>query len=268
VDDEIRSRRLLTGGDFDIESFREAHDGTFWFGDAFGPFLLHTDRQGRVLEAPIPLPGVKSPQNPFLAAGEVANLPRSKAFEGIAITKEGKTLYPMLEGSLTTDANQRRLIINEFDIKTRRYTGRRRFYRLEVDSATQAIGDLTTVGRGTFLVVIERDNFEGAAAVFKKIYLVNFDEVDADGFLVKREIVDLMNIADPHNLGGQGPLFTFPFQTIESVTPLGETASACSTTTTIRSAPGACRARPIRTSSPSSSSISRCRAGGAEHWSL
>lgn len=222
VDDEIRSRRLLTGGDFDIESFREAHDGTFWFGDEFGPFLLHTDRQGRVLEPPAPLPGVKSPQNPFLAAGEVANLPRSKGFEGMAVTKDGKTLYPMLEGSLTTDPNQRRLIISEFDIKTRRYTGQRWFYRLEADSATQAIGDLTTVGRRSFLV-IERDNFEGAAAVFKKIYLVNFDEVDADGFLGKREIVDLMNIADPHNLGGHGPVFTFPFQTIESVIPLSET---------------------------------------------
>ena len=38
-----------------------------WFGDEFGPFLLHTDASGTVLEAPIPLPGVQSPQNPFLA---------------------------------------------------------------------------------------------------------------------------------------------------------------------------------------------------------
>jgi len=28
VDAAIRSQRLLTGGDFDIESFRQAHDGT------------------------------------------------------------------------------------------------------------------------------------------------------------------------------------------------------------------------------------------------
>jgi hypothetical protein len=97
VDSAIKTGRLLTGGDFDIESFRQGHDGTFWFGDEFGPFLIHTDDQGRVLEAPIPLPGVKSPQNPFLG-GETPNLPGSRGFEGMAISPDGKTLYPMLEG--------------------------------------------------------------------------------------------------------------------------------------------------------------------------
>ena len=97
VDPTIRARRLLTGGDFDIESFREAHDGTLWFGDEFGPFLLHTDRRGALLEAPIPLPGVKSPQNPFLG-GQPFNLPRSKGFEGMAITPDGKTLLPCWKG--------------------------------------------------------------------------------------------------------------------------------------------------------------------------
>ena len=35
--------RGLTGWDFDTESMQVAPDGTFWFGDEFGPFLLHTD---------------------------------------------------------------------------------------------------------------------------------------------------------------------------------------------------------------------------------
>src|SRR6266545_4546087 len=62
----FRGDRLLTGADFDIESMRVARDGTFWFGDEFGPFLLHTDGTGKLVEAPISLPGVQSPQNPFL----------------------------------------------------------------------------------------------------------------------------------------------------------------------------------------------------------
>jgi hypothetical protein len=219
VDPDIKTRRLLTGGDFDIESVRVAHDGTLWFGDEFGPFLIHTDVLGRVLDAPYPLPGVKSPQNPFLDGG-TPNLPRSKGFEGMAVSCSGKRLYPMLEGPLTTDVDQQRLTINEFDIKKGRYTGRQWFYRLEASSATgQSIGDLTRVGESTFLV-IERDNFEGPAALFKKIFLVDFDDVDTAGFLVKHQVADLLNIKDPFNLGGFGPVFRFPFQTIESVMPL------------------------------------------------
>jgi hypothetical protein len=60
------SQRRLTGFDLDPESIQISRDGTFWFGDEFGPFLLHTDPQGRLLEAPIAVPGARSPQNPFL----------------------------------------------------------------------------------------------------------------------------------------------------------------------------------------------------------
>jgi hypothetical protein len=216
VDPRIRSGRLLTGADFDIESVRQAHDGTLWFGDEFGPFLLHTDQTGKVLEAPFPLPGVKSPQNPFLGGG-TPNLPRSKGFEGMAISPNGKALYPLLEGALTSDPDQHRLIINEFDLRTERYTGRQWFYRLE--ALGFSIGDMTAVNDRMFLV-IERDNFEGPAAMFKKIFIVDFDEVDSEGFLVKREVADLLHIRDPQHVGGAADVFRFPFQTIESVLPL------------------------------------------------
>ena len=64
--------RVLTGADFDIESVQRDRDGTLWFGDEFGPFLLHTTAGGRVLHAPYPLPDpdhpaqeIRAPQNPF-----------------------------------------------------------------------------------------------------------------------------------------------------------------------------------------------------------
>ena len=69
---EFTETRILTGADFDIESMQRAPDGTFWFGDEFGPYLLHTDAQGKLLEAPVPLPDfdnpgqlLQSPQNPY-----------------------------------------------------------------------------------------------------------------------------------------------------------------------------------------------------------
>ena len=216
VDEAIRRDRLLTGADFDIESFRRTPDGTYWFGDEFGPFLLHTDAGGRVLEPPIPLPGVQSPDNPLLMGSP--NLLSSKGFEGMALAPSGRFLYPMLEGALTTDPDQRRLIINQFDVKARRYTGRQWSYRLDV--AGYSIGDLTAVNERAFLV-IERDQGQGAAAKFKKVFLVDLDRVDAAGFLVKREVADLLALADPDDIGGAGTgIFTFPFVTIESVVPL------------------------------------------------
>jgi hypothetical protein len=220
-----RSDRLLTGGDFDIESMRIDRRGDLWFGDEFGPWLLHTDRSGRVLEPPVDLPGVKSPQNPPVAPFNPApTLGRSLGFEGMAISPNGRTLYPMLEGALTADPDQTRRFIHEYRIGSG-YTGRRRQYRVEV--AGNAIGDFTQLDRNRF-VVIERDNFQGAAAQFKKIYLVDFRRVDRDGFLVKREVVDLLHIADPHEISlpavagdiGLGEDFAFPFQTIEDVLPL------------------------------------------------
>jgi glycerophosphoryl diester phosphodiesterase len=88
IANEYTPGRPLTGADFDIESFRKTSDGTLWFGDEFGPFLLHTDAAGRVLEAPIRVPGdvagqeLRSPQNPFSEEGSairIMNAVRSHA---------------------------------------------------------------------------------------------------------------------------------------------------------------------------------------------
>ncbi|MFM2420807.1 MAG: hypothetical protein RL385_5530, partial [Pseudomonadota bacterium] len=112
VDASIRGARLLTGADFDIESVRRDKAGNFWFGDEFGPFLLKTDKTGKVLRAPIALPNfrpagststgatVQSPQSPYLA-GASANLGRSSGFEGMALNASRTKLYPLLEGTVT-----------------------------------------------------------------------------------------------------------------------------------------------------------------------
>ncbi|MBL8920001.1 MAG: esterase-like activity of phytase family protein [Myxococcaceae bacterium] len=64
--------RVLTGADLDPESLVRAPDGTFWLGDEHGPFLVHVDAAGRVLEAPfeVPIDGgvLAGPDSPFLRA--------------------------------------------------------------------------------------------------------------------------------------------------------------------------------------------------------
>src|SRR5262249_39046969 len=101
---------------------------------------------------------------------------------------------------------------------TRSFTGRKWFYEMDAPIETgQSIGDMTAVNDHQFLV-IERDNNQGAAATFKKIFLVDLNETDALGNLVKHQLGDLLNIADPNTLGGSGTgKFTFPYQTIEGV---------------------------------------------------
>ncbi len=53
---EGSSERLLTGADLDVESFVFDKDGTIWVGEEFGPYLLHFDAAGKLLEAPIATP--------------------------------------------------------------------------------------------------------------------------------------------------------------------------------------------------------------------
>lgn len=212
----IRSARLLTGADFDPESFRRDRSGNLWFGDEFGPFLIKTDANGKVLRSEIPLSGVFSPDNPHLA-GREPNLARSKGFEGMAMNQAGTRLYPLVEGTVTGD-RAKILRIHEFDVDGERYTGRSFMYPLS-DAAT-AIGDMTAIDDTRFLI-IERNESSGpapAVPAFKRLYMVDIAKAANDGTLSKTEIVDLMNVADPDDLNRDGSrIFTFPFVTIENV---------------------------------------------------
>jgi hypothetical protein len=219
---ETTSERLLTGGDFDIESMRIGSDGTLWFGEEFGPFVVHTDATGKVLDAPVPTPGVMSPDNPFLL-GRTPNLGSSSGFEAMALSKDGRTLYPILEGALA-GADPLDRVVFEFDVRERRFTGRRWTYRMSV--AGTLVSDATALGRDR-LIVLERDNNQGPAAAWKRAFTIPVPGRRA--VLDKRQVVDLLALRDPHEISlparpgdfGLGDPFSFPYVTVESVLPLG-----------------------------------------------
>jgi hypothetical protein len=191
VNDATRER-LLTGGDIDPESLQRDRHGDLWVGDEFGPWILHFDRCGRLLEAPYDVPGIRSPNNPTLD-GAPPTQPNSRGFEGMAISPDGRTLYAALEGATVADPDHSRRNIYEFSTRRHVFTGRVLHYR--TDAPDHLVADMWSLGRQ--LVVIERDLGAGEKALYRRIYRVDLGRVDHHGFLRKTELVDLTAVPDP-----------------------------------------------------------------------
>lgn len=216
------AERLLTGADFDIESVARAKDGTLWVGEEFGPFLLHFSADGTLLEAPVPFPDGKSPANPYLQPGETPLVPSSRGFEAMSLSTDGRYLYPVVEGALANDTDARRRWVYEFDTRSGEYTGNRWAYQTDLPS--DVIGDAFTVGHHQLLLV-ERDDWEGEAAVIKRVYRIDLDRADQDGYVTKELVLDALRIANPAGIDsgegyGLGETFALPVQSFETVLQL------------------------------------------------
>ena len=247
---EATDKRYLTGADFDIESIQPI-GSEVWFGDEFGPYLIRTDAAGKVLavlETMVDGKPARSPDHyavatPAVPGGAVAfNVRRSRGYEGMAASKDGRFLYPLLEGPMW-DAEKKDwekldgkevLRILEFSVADGKWTGRHWKYPVEI--ANNNIGDFNMIDATTGLI-IERDNGEGTAdracpgeklasdcfnvpARFKRVYKIEMTDANAGGAVRKIGYIDLMDIQDPKKLAKQGSKdgkLTFPFVTIEDV---------------------------------------------------
>jgi hypothetical protein len=250
ITNEGTDKRYLTGADFDIESIQPIGN-EIWFGDEFGPYLIKTDLAGKVLavfETQVDGKLARSPDHfqvstPAVPSGAAAfNVRRSRGYEGMAASKDGKFLYPLLEGPLW-DADKKEwekadgkevLRILEFSVTDGKWTGRHWKFALEIDNNN--IGDFNMIDATTGLI-IERDNGEGTAdracpegkpaadcfnvpAKFKRVYKIEMTDANAGGLARKIGYIDLMDIADPKKLakqGGKDGKLAFPFVTIEDV---------------------------------------------------
>lgn len=245
---EASPARHLTGADFDIESIQPIGDA-FWFGDELGPYLIKADRHGKVLavfETQLEGKTLKSPDHytvstPAVPGQFTTPIRRSRGYEGMAASKDGKFLYPLLEGPLWNDTDKKwenldgreYLRIMEFDVQASQWTGRSWKYLLEANGNN--IGDFNMVDATTGLI-IERDNGEGlpehacngparpdcqnVPAKMKRVYKIDLSQADAQGFVKKVGYIDLLDIQDPKGVarrGGKEGRFTFPFVTIEDV---------------------------------------------------
>jgi hypothetical protein len=247
---EASDKRYLTGADLDVEAFQPIGNA-IWIGDEFGPYLIRVDLTGKVTGfwettsqgKPVRSPDHHAVGTPAVPGGAVAfNARRSRGYEGMAASLDGKFLYALLEGPLwdetakawEADGGKEYLRVLEFDVAAEKWTGRYWKYKLEVNGNN--IGDFNMIDATTALVV-ERDNGEGDAAKacppgqprpdcfnvpakFKRVYKIEMSAANANGFARKIGHVDLMDIDDPNKVarrGGASGKFSFPFVTIENV---------------------------------------------------
>ena len=191
---EDTDERLLTGADIDPESLQRGPNGDLWVGDEFGPWILHFDSAGRLLEAPFPMPdGLMSPNNPLLG-GRPSTHPNSRGLEAMAITPNRNHLYAALEGATLADPDTSRRYVYVFDTSTQSFTGQVHQYRTERPG--NLLADMWALDDHR-LVVIERDGGRGLSATFRRVYVIDVRRTDASGFLEKTMVVDLTKIPDP-----------------------------------------------------------------------
>jgi len=188
------------------------------------PWLLKREAEHSILLGI--LPSLASGNHPcerplYLATIGDGDMPSACAFRTppfhLGVTRMPKraiALLAMLEKPLIDARDSRELLIFEVDPQTGEVAAGPRRYQLEAEA--EAAPDLTHVAGNTY-VVIERDDGDGQTALFKRIYVVDFDATDADGYPDKRLLVDLLSIPDPGRLAGMGDPFRFPFQTPETV---------------------------------------------------
>ncbi len=146
----------------------------------------------------------------------------SGGFEGMALTTDRERLLPLLEKPLVGSDNNN-LLIHEFDLTSKSYTGNTFQYAL--NKKASAIGDFIMFGNRRGLI-IERDGSQGDLNGFKAIYEVELNEEEE--LVEKRLNVDLLKINDLRRISlpgipgdvGVGRKFAFPFVTIESVVVL------------------------------------------------
>lgn len=232
---ENTEQRYLTGADFDPESLRLVGDD-LWIGDEFGPYLLRLDRRGKVLdlvEAQVGDRLLRSPDHytvgtPAVPGPVAFEVRRSRGFEPMGKSPDGRFLYPALEGPLVdpksgaaeTLEGRPAIRILEFSTAEKRYTGRFWFYPLtEPDNV---VGDLAMVDAGSAILIERDDSTEGSKdaacagaarpdcfnkpARFKRLVKVVFGE--AGQAVRKAGYIDLLEIADPDRkarLGSAAP---------------------------------------------------------------
>ncbi len=172
---DMQGKELGTDPDgLDTEGLVAMKDGSFWISDEYGPWLVHVNPQGRIIERIGPFPGKKS-------LPKVLALRRpNRGMESLTITPDAKTLVGLMQNpvdnpdsSIRKTSRLNRLVA--FDPRT----GASKQYAYMLDGTHAVVSDIAAVTAHTF-IVIERDQlYQGdpkSPSKLKRIYKIDISQ--------------------------------------------------------------------------------------------
>lgn len=170
----------------DSEGLALAGDGTFWVSDEYGPYILHFDGEGRLLEEYSPFDG----SLPAVLARRRPN----RGMEGLAYDAETGMLFGIMQSPLyhpdasTKDVSRwcRIVALDPSDGGTAQY-----LYPLE--SPEHVVSELCALGGGRFLV-LERDGaFPENGKGFKRVFRIDIGRASEISSLDGTEAVEMLS---------------------------------------------------------------------------
>jgi hypothetical protein len=200
---DLQGRDLGTDPDgLDSEGLVALKDGTFWISDEYGPWLVHVDAKGRVMERVGPFPGAKS-------LPKVLALRRpNRGMESLTITPDGRTLVGMMQNPVDNpDPGIRKTSRLNRIIAYEPRTGASRQYAYLMDATSAVVSEIAAVTDRVFLV-LERDQlYPGdpkSPSKLKRVYRIDLanatditDPADApSGKLVNGKTLEQLSEAD------------------------------------------------------------------------
>lgn len=197
VPEIIKSKRILTGADFDPESIVMDNTGNFWIGDEFGPFIMHADSSGKILHAPFPLPEeIASPDTPLAISTASVQARRSGGFEAMAISPDKNTLWVILEKSLQHD-DPMYLRLYKFDIQRQLFASQ--FMKYPLNAKDNAVSAMAMVNANQLLVLEDNLKLQPKVKPFQALCLVDLNK-HASQVLQKTCVADLLVLNNPQKL--------------------------------------------------------------------
>ena len=157
----------------DTEGITRDKDGNFWLCDEYGPFLIKTDSNGKILEKYGPSMGL-----PSILAQRVPN----RGFEGLTIDDDGN-IVGIVQSPLDVDGKTSKTAPYTRIVKLNPQTKEVKMYAYPVDKnyknfSNAKLGDITSIGNDEYLLIEQGKQNGKMQNLIYKVDLKNATTVD------------------------------------------------------------------------------------------